>query len=66
MVIVIDATNIRGGGGVTHLVELLRETEPSSFGITKIVVCATLNTIEKNLFTICYKINLPFEYNDGR
>lgn len=47
MVIVIEATNIRGGGGVTHLVELLRETEPSSFGITKIFVCATLNTIEK-------------------
>jgi hypothetical protein len=47
MVIVIDATNIRGGGGVTHLVELLKETEPSTFGISKIFVCATLNTINK-------------------
>jgi len=47
MVIVIDATNIRGGGGVTHLVELLRETEPTFFGIKKIFVCATLNTLDK-------------------
>ena len=47
MVIVIDATNIRGGGGVTHLVELLKETEPTIFGITKIYVCATKKTNEK-------------------
>jgi glycosyltransferase involved in cell wall biosynthesis len=47
MVIIIDATNIRGGGGVTHLVELLKETDPSSFGITKIYVCATLYTLGK-------------------
>jgi glycosyltransferase involved in cell wall biosynthesis len=41
MVIVIDATNIRGGGGVTHLVELLKKAEPTFFGFSKIYVCAT-------------------------
>lgn len=34
----IDATNIRGGGGVTHLVELLRALQPATFGIERIVV----------------------------
>jgi hypothetical protein len=47
MVIVIDATNIRGGGGVTHLIELLKEAEPFFFGFTKIYVCATKKTNEK-------------------
>jgi glycosyltransferase involved in cell wall biosynthesis len=47
MVIVIDAINIRGGGGVTHLVELLKEAEPSFFGFKKIYVCATKKTNEK-------------------
>jgi glycosyltransferase involved in cell wall biosynthesis len=34
----IDATNLRGGGGVTHLVELLRVLQPGKFGIGRVVV----------------------------
>ena len=34
----IDAANLRGGGGVTHLVELLRATEPGMVGIRRVVV----------------------------
>jgi glycosyltransferase involved in cell wall biosynthesis len=34
----IDATNIRSGGGVTHLVELLRAAQPKLHGIDRIVV----------------------------
>lgn len=38
MIIGIDATNIRGGGTLTHLVEVLGILDPTSFGITGIVV----------------------------
>ena len=34
----IDATNIRIGGGITHLVELLRAAQPAEHGIDRIVV----------------------------
>ncbi len=45
----IDATNIRCGGGVTHLVELLRALQPVTFGIERVVVwgsTATLKALE--------------------
>ena len=34
----IDASNLRAGGGVTHLMELLRATHPAKHGIDRIVV----------------------------
>ena len=34
----IDASNIRGGGGITHLVELLNAARPSNFGFERITV----------------------------
>ncbi|MCI5144093.1 MAG: glycosyltransferase family 1 protein [Candidatus Electrothrix sp. AR3] len=50
LVIGIDASNIRGGGGVTHLVELLRaEENPLQYGISTVILWAgskTLNQIE--------------------
>jgi glycosyltransferase involved in cell wall biosynthesis len=49
MKIGIDAANLRNGGGVTHLVELLRATEPESMGIASVVVWGgseTLNLID--------------------
>lgn len=45
----IDASNIRRGGGVTHLVELLRAAEPAGQGFDEVVVWAggpTLAAIE--------------------
>lgn len=41
----IDATNLRGGGGVTHLVELLRVAQPGDQGIQRVVVWGGLNTL---------------------
>src|SRR5687767_4089398 len=38
MILGIDASNIRAGGGVTHLVEFLRAARPESHGFSKIVV----------------------------
>jgi glycosyltransferase involved in cell wall biosynthesis len=34
----IDATNLRGGGGVTHLVEFLRAAQPELYGVQRVVV----------------------------
>ena len=34
----IDAANLRRGGGVTHLVELLRAVQPAAYGIDRVVV----------------------------
>lgn len=45
----IDAANLRRGGGVTHLVELLRAAQPASYGIDRVVVWGgqpTLNALE--------------------
>jgi glycosyltransferase involved in cell wall biosynthesis len=41
----IDASNIRSGGGVTHLRELLRTAEPEQYGITHVLVWAGANTL---------------------
>lgn len=49
MVLGIDASNIRAGGGVTHLVELLRAADPHSNGFSRVIVwgsSATLGRIE--------------------
>lgn len=45
----IDASNLRVGGGVTHLVELLRAAVPKVYGFDQVIVwggAATLNRIE--------------------
>jgi len=45
----IDVSNIRSGGGITHLVELLRAAEPLADGFSQVIVWggqATLNRIE--------------------
>ncbi|RHX78253.1 glycosyltransferase family 4 protein [Leptospira yasudae] len=47
MILGIDASNIRGGGGVTHLVELLGAAKPDRFGFDKVFVWAGTNTLNK-------------------
>lgn len=42
----IDATNLRGGGGVTHLVELLRAVQPAELGIERILVWAGTTSLK--------------------
>ncbi len=45
----IDATNLRRGGGVTHLVELLRVAQPASYGVERVIVWGgqfTLNALD--------------------
>lgn len=46
-VIGIDASNIRGGGGITHLIEILRAAQPELHGIERIVVWGSNRTLSK-------------------
>lgn len=60
MIIGIDASNIRGGGGVTHLIELLRAADPLAHRFSKIILWsgqATLNKIEDRSWLV--KRHLP-------
>lgn len=45
MILGIDASNIRGGGGVTHLSELLGAAEPLEFGFNRVVLWASPQTL---------------------
>lgn len=45
IVIGIDATNIRAGGGLTHLIELLLNIDPMNPRIKEIIIWGTLPTI---------------------
>jgi len=47
MILGIDASNIRAGGGVTHLVELLRAANPSVHGFEKVIVWGGKATLDK-------------------
>jgi glycosyltransferase involved in cell wall biosynthesis len=43
----IDASNLRAGGGVTHLVELLRAADPSEHGFDHVIVWGGTRTLAK-------------------
>lgn len=45
LIIGIDATNLRIGGGVTHLTELLMHADPARFNISQIVVWGCLESL---------------------
>lgn len=47
MILGIDASNIRGGGGVTHLVELLRAANPEEYSFVKVIIWGGTSTLEK-------------------
>lgn len=43
----IDATNLRSGGGVTHLIELLRAARPAELGIGRVVVWGNRKVLDE-------------------
>ena len=47
MILGIDASNIRFGGGVTHLIELLRSAEPPDHGFSQVIVWAGAETLSR-------------------
>lgn len=42
----IDAANLRGGGGVTHLIELLRAAQPEVHGIDRVLIWGGSKTLD--------------------
>ena len=46
MILGIDATNIRHGGGVTHLKELLHAADPMAAGFSKIILWSNQRTLD--------------------
>lgn len=47
MILGIDASNIRVGGGVTHLAELLRVAEPTAYSFSKVIVWGGQQTLSR-------------------
>jgi glycosyltransferase involved in cell wall biosynthesis len=47
MILGIDASNIRIGGGVTHLIELLRAADPVSHGFTRVILWSGRSTLSQ-------------------
>lgn len=45
LVVGIDASNLRGGGGLTHLVELLAAADPHAYGIARVDVWGGVKTL---------------------
>lgn len=43
----IDATNLRSGGGITHLIELLSAAQPEKQGVARVVVWGGADTLFK-------------------
>ena len=43
----IDASNIRAGGGISHLKNILLFAEPERYGLKKIIVWGGKNPLEK-------------------
>jgi glycosyltransferase involved in cell wall biosynthesis len=43
----LDASNLRAGGGVTHLVELLRVADPLAHGFSQVVVWGARPTLDR-------------------
>lgn len=47
MIVGIDASNLRAGGGVTHLVELLRACDPQASGFAQVIVWGGHSTLSQ-------------------
>src|SRR6266516_4027540 len=51
----VDASNLRAGGGITHLVELLRVADPLRYGFSHVIVWsgqAVLDRLEDRLWLV--------------
>ena len=47
MIVGVDASNIRAGGGITHLTNLIAVAEPGEFGIERVILWANRNTLAR-------------------
>ena len=65
MILVIDATNLSSGGGLTHIKNIIKFAKPIEFGFKKIIIFGSVKTLACfDDFPWLEKINLPiFEKN---
>ncbi len=65
VIIGVDATNIRAGGGVTYLTEVLAVALPENFGINKVVIWGNAQVLAKIPPKPWLKkiVNLPLDSN---
>lgn len=47
MILAIDASNIRAGGGLTHLISILTSVKEGELGFNKIIIWASFKTLNK-------------------
>lgn len=47
MRVVVDASNLRAGGGLTHLVQLLRAVDPRAHGVSSVQVWSGRKTLDR-------------------
>lgn len=60
LIIGIDATNLRQGGGRTHLIEILRIADPDSHRFSRIIVWASNDTLDLlENYAWLQKVNVP-------
>lgn len=45
MILGIDLSNIRGGGGITHIFEVLKHARPVDFGFKRVIAWGSANTL---------------------
>jgi glycosyltransferase involved in cell wall biosynthesis len=65
LIIGIDATNVRDGGGLTYILELLTTIVPANHGISKIVIWGSSQTLAKLPYIAWLKKENPPALNKG-
>ncbi len=65
MIIGIDACNIRSGGGLTHLKEILQHSDPDKQSFTKVIVWTNNSTIEKLPIKLWIEYKSSYLLNKG-
>lgn len=67
MILAIDASNIRSGGGLTHLIHLLEFATPNEYEISKVIVWASENTLSllPNKTWLCKKSHLALNKSNN-
>lgn len=61
MIVGIDASNIKAGGGLTHLIEIITNAHPEKHGINRVIMWSGTNTLNRMpSYSWLIKINHPF------
>jgi hypothetical protein len=64
-VVGIDATNLRAGGGRTHLRQLLRAADPAAYGVTEVIVWGSRESLASLEERPWLKVVTPPELDGG-